>query len=661
MKDNESTIQAVASENKEHVSEAGGEATEQSDPGTKMDRAAVTTLSIDSIVVENRYRKNLGDLAGLKDSINKVGLLHPIVVTADGKLVAGKRRLEACKQLGWDEVPVHIIGVDSLVQAEYDENVVRLEFSPLEALAIAEALTPIEREKAEERKKSSGRGKQNTSATGQYNGDTGGKLPPGDRGKARDKAAAATGYSATSIRKIREMAEAAKGNPDCYTDLISELETKRRIEPIYKKFKQIRGGNNPSNDIPARSVSSEKLTRTDPVQLSNKRTETSPKDPDTGAGYSLRRASARRRFSSVPVPTRCDLIMINAPWEKGNPTSVSPMSADEISVLPVQQMADENCILLLRAPNAHLSDAYVILKTWGFVGQDVLTWVKPEAKPGEWLLNQTEHFVLATKGNPVVDKNHQFSSALSTSQKTGTANPSSFHKLVEEFCPAKNRVELFASTARSGWSLWPAFDEKPASRPVTSTSEDGSAGKATLYKAKQNESTMETMALCSNTSKGESSVAAKPVVEADTSGRPVEDLGPELATHEVVQYLLPPGQPQGQSELIAATDQRNLVIGKTDRQPSGIVDIDTEPIAAAEGQALPVNAMKPDQVTLAIKHMNGTEQKSSLSGADVPDPEDWQQLADELYDENEKSKDGPPVLFRMIDEMDRQYLQDVTY
>ena len=51
-------------------------------------------------------------------------------------MVAGRRRLEACKSLGWDEVPVRIVDTDRLLEAERDENTVRKAFLPSEMVAI---------------------------------------------------------------------------------------------------------------------------------------------------------------------------------------------------------------------------------------------------------------------------------------------------------------------------------------------------------------------------------------------------------------------------------------------------------------------------------------------------------------------------------------------
>jgi ParB family chromosome partitioning protein len=66
-------------------------------------------LAINKIKVRDRFRKNLGDIDSLAASIDEVGLLHPIVVRPDGGLIAGERRLAACKKLGWKSVPVTLV------------------------------------------------------------------------------------------------------------------------------------------------------------------------------------------------------------------------------------------------------------------------------------------------------------------------------------------------------------------------------------------------------------------------------------------------------------------------------------------------------------------------------------------------------------------------
>lgn len=82
-----------------------------------------------------RFRKDLGDLTELKKSIKEVGLIHPIVIDSKGNLIAGARRLQACKELGIEPV-YRIVDFDNPQQAEIDENVVRKDFTPSEIFEI---------------------------------------------------------------------------------------------------------------------------------------------------------------------------------------------------------------------------------------------------------------------------------------------------------------------------------------------------------------------------------------------------------------------------------------------------------------------------------------------------------------------------------------------
>lgn len=76
-------------------------------------------MRVEAITVGERRREDYGDIAGLAASIQKYGLLHPIVVDEAGALVAGGRRLQAVKSLGWTDVPVRSLG--ELTDAERDE------------------------------------------------------------------------------------------------------------------------------------------------------------------------------------------------------------------------------------------------------------------------------------------------------------------------------------------------------------------------------------------------------------------------------------------------------------------------------------------------------------------------------------------------------------
>jgi ParB/RepB/Spo0J family partition protein len=64
------------------------------------------SISIGDIIVNRseRQRRELPNIDTLADSINRLQLIHPIVITRDRVLVAGERRLEACRTLGWTHI-----------------------------------------------------------------------------------------------------------------------------------------------------------------------------------------------------------------------------------------------------------------------------------------------------------------------------------------------------------------------------------------------------------------------------------------------------------------------------------------------------------------------------------------------------------------------------
>ena len=87
---------------------------------------------------EVRVRKDIGNLEPLQESIAAVGLINPLLIDERDNLVAGYRRLCACRNLGWQEVDVRVIefGGDELgmLDIEIAENFFRKDFSPQEIL-----------------------------------------------------------------------------------------------------------------------------------------------------------------------------------------------------------------------------------------------------------------------------------------------------------------------------------------------------------------------------------------------------------------------------------------------------------------------------------------------------------------------------------------------
>lgn len=85
-------------------------------------------IPIASIKVEGRYREDYGDLEELRESIEKFGLLQPITLDEDMRLLAGGRRYYACRLAGLDTIPAILRPVtrdEDRLEIELIENIHR--------------------------------------------------------------------------------------------------------------------------------------------------------------------------------------------------------------------------------------------------------------------------------------------------------------------------------------------------------------------------------------------------------------------------------------------------------------------------------------------------------------------------------------------------------
>ena len=97
-------------------------------------------MEISNIKIKKRFRKDIGNLEELKNSIKEIGLLQPIVIDENNNLIAGYRRLLAFKELGKTNIKVNVVKIKNALKGEYDENTIRKNFTPSESVAIWEAM-----------------------------------------------------------------------------------------------------------------------------------------------------------------------------------------------------------------------------------------------------------------------------------------------------------------------------------------------------------------------------------------------------------------------------------------------------------------------------------------------------------------------------------------
>ena len=93
-------------------------------------------LNPNDILVKKRPRDDDGDLSDLTASVKTIGLLHPLIVDADNVLIAGGRRLAACRAAGLAAVPAFKLDAkaDPMLRLNIQaaENLCRKPLSPEE-------------------------------------------------------------------------------------------------------------------------------------------------------------------------------------------------------------------------------------------------------------------------------------------------------------------------------------------------------------------------------------------------------------------------------------------------------------------------------------------------------------------------------------------------
>ncbi len=96
--------------------------------------APVSQMPIETIVVSRNGHGETENLDGLTASIRARGVLEPLIVTPEGRLLAGRRRLVAAGRAGLTVVPVRICDVSderAAIEISLVENVERAEIDPL--------------------------------------------------------------------------------------------------------------------------------------------------------------------------------------------------------------------------------------------------------------------------------------------------------------------------------------------------------------------------------------------------------------------------------------------------------------------------------------------------------------------------------------------------
>ena len=137
------------------------------------------------------------------------------------------------------------------------------------------------------------------------------------------------------------------------------------------------------------------------------------------------------------------------------------MCIEDIYNLPVQDIADDDCILFIWVTYPLLKEGLQTINEWGFTYKTCgFSWIKKNKKSdslfwglGYWTRANNEICLLATKGKPKrLSKGvHQ---VVLDKIKEHSRKPDCVRDRIVELCGDLPRIELFAREKTEGWDVW---------------------------------------------------------------------------------------------------------------------------------------------------------------------------------------------------------------
>ena len=166
---------------------------------------------------------------------------------------------------------------------------------------------------------------------------------------------------------------------------------------------------------------------------------------------------------------RYNIIYADPPWtfktysnkgkEKSPENHYKCMTIEDIYNLPINEIADKDCILFLWVTFPLLQEGLETIKKWGFKYKSLgFNWIKRNKKStstlfwglGYWTRQNSEVCLIATKGKPKrVSK--AVHSVVDAPIQEHSKKPSIVRDRIVQLCGDLPRIELFARETTEGW------------------------------------------------------------------------------------------------------------------------------------------------------------------------------------------------------------------
>jgi len=350
------------------------------------------------IIEKKGLRKDFGDLTQLTESIRKVGIINPITISKDGIVIAGRRRLRSWRILH-KKYPDQFKAFPPFIRHP-------LTYKELTSNGKMNMFNMIQVHENTQRKEFT---PEEISEIKDYIDKEREKGNFPSEGRTRQIVAELTGISDRQVEKIDIVVKSAKKTALGKKTLMKLNKGQISVDTAY--------------------------------QIVTRDARNLPKvEPPTG--------EYDRIYTDIPIAFDDD-------GGRGAAENHYPTEPKEY-FLNMEIPSAKDCVLFFWIPNAFLIDgtAAQIIDNWGFYPKAIFTWKKDRIGRGSWSRNQTEHLIMAIKGEiPLPAK--LFPTIFEAKRGEHSRKPDEYVlKMIDEMYPKRKGIILWhRGTAPQGWDV----------------------------------------------------------------------------------------------------------------------------------------------------------------------------------------------------------------
>lgn len=346
------------------------------------------------------------ELEDLKADIAANGLIEPIWIHPDGRIIDGRNRWLACVETNTNadfRTYNGDLSTSALVRFVVSLNLKRRHLNSGQLAFVSLEIEKVLAEEAKERQRQQAVINSPFSSKVEF-------IPPlSEKGKARDQAAAIVGTNGRYVQDAKKLAAEA---PEIADKVITGQLTMPKAKQELKE-----------------QVRKEELKQ--------------------------QRIDIEQGKMQLPIGV-FEIIVIDPPWpygtkyDAGGRRAANPypeMTLEEISGIELPAAPD--CILWLWTTHKFMRYSFSILDTWGFRDVAIVTWEKDRMGLGQWLRSNSEFCIMAVKGGPRVDLTNQ-KTVIHGPMREHSRKPDEFYNLVDSLCVGR-KLDYFSREERPGW------------------------------------------------------------------------------------------------------------------------------------------------------------------------------------------------------------------